>query len=130
MASFKIYFWIATEPIDVEDFGHFASGFLHFQPVSDVVAGVVAEKRPGWKRIVHDFMAGIFGRRCGLRADSGTDKNTVLPVERFVNQRDANRTASAKNDGIDRHSGGIFPVRIDRRALASRNTKSNNNSRA
>ena len=93
--------------------------------MADVVTGIVTKKRTGRKRIVHDFVTGIFSRRSGFRTDCGADKDSVLPVERFVNQRNAGRTTPAENYGVDRYSGRIFPIRINGRTLSSRNAESN-----
>ena len=64
------------------------------------------------------------GRR--LRTDGSADEDTVLPIESFVDQRDAVRTAPTEQDRINWNTFRILPSRIDDRTLRSRSAKSLN----
>ncbi len=55
-----------------------------------------------------------------LRSHGGADVNSRAPVESLVDQRNGAGAAAAENDGADGHAVGIFPGRIDGRALRSR----------
>ena len=63
------HLFVAAEPINVEDFRHPATGFFHFQPVSDVMAGVVTKKRPCGEWIMHHLMTFVLGCSCGFRTN-------------------------------------------------------------
>lgn len=120
----SLYLRITSEPVDVKYFGHAATGLFHLEPMLNVFTGVVAEERSGRKRIVHHFMSRIFCSWSRLGAHRCSYKHAVLPIKRFVNQRDTCGPSSTKDDGCDRYSCGIFPFGIYRRALRSWHTKS------
>ena len=111
---------IAAKPIDVEYFGHFSVGFVHFQPMVDVAAGVVTEERARREGIVHEVVTAVLSGSRSLWTDRSADEDAVLPVERLVDEGDAARATSTEDDGVDGHSAGILPGAVDRRALACR----------
>ena len=52
-----------------------------------------------------------------FRAHGGADVDTGAPVEGLVDQRHGGGAAAAEDDGADRHALGVFPGRVDGRAL-------------
>src|SRR5207244_12555385 len=70
--------------------------------------------------ITPDHTYGASGRSRGLRRHSGTQKHTVLPVKRLVDQRDKIGATATKQDRRDRHPLRVFPCRRDRWTLVRR----------
>ena len=117
------YLFIFAEPVDVEDGWHVAARLLHVQPMLNVIPSIVTEERSGGKRIVHNLSGRVLGSRRRLGADWSADKDSMAPVERFVDQRHSGGPPSAKNDGRDGHAFRILPFRIDNGALTCWNAK-------
>ena len=106
-----------AEPVDVEDARRRAQSALHLEPVTEVVAHMVAaERQHGHGIAAHDaHRAG--GRGRGLRTHGGAHVDAGAPVEGLVDERHGGRAASAEDERADGHALGIFPRGIDRGAL-------------
>src|SRR5262249_31474872 len=111
---------VLAEPVDVEDLRRALQLLAHRQPVTPVVTHVVAaERQPRHRRAARlaDFAR---RRRRLLRGHSRADEDTMLPVERLVEQRGHARAPPTEDEGRDRHALRIFPMWRDRGALAGR----------
>lgn len=62
----------------------------------------------------------VFGRGSGLGSHGGPDEDPVLPIARLVDQRHARGSTAAEQNRVDGHALGIFPSRVDDRALLRR----------
>ena len=111
---------VFAEPVHMEDARRLAQRSLHLDPVAEIVAHVVTAERQHRHRIAAHLADRSRSRGRRFRAHGRARIDAGAPVEGLVNQRHGGRAASAENDGADRHAVGIFPRRIDGRALRSR----------
>jgi hypothetical protein len=84
--------------------------------VAPIARHVVAAERQHGERIAAD--AGDANRGGGgFRTHGGRHEHAVIPVISLINQREGLGQTTAEDEGRDRHASGIFPSRIDGRAL-------------
>ena len=119
----KLAIVAGAEPVDGKDARRVGDFFAHGQPVPEIVGHVVAAERQHGERIAAHFADLAGGGGGGFRSHGGGQINTEVPVEGFVNQRHHVGAAAAENEGGDGHALGVFPGRVERRALVRRRGK-------
>src|SRR6185312_7755228 len=110
-------FSVLAEPVDVKNLRRLAQMALHPDPVSEIVAHVIAAEGQHGHGVPADLADGADGGGCHFRTHGGSDINARCPVEGLINEWHRGCAAAAENEGADRHAVGIFPRRIDRWAL-------------
>ena len=81
------------------------------EPVLEVVAHVVAAEREHRHGIAAQH-AGLARRRgSGFRRERRAEKDAVLPVLRFVDERHALLPARAEHDRVERHAVRVLELR-------------------
>ncbi len=109
--------WALAEPVDVEDAGRGGEVALHLEPVTEVVAHVVAAEGKHGHGVAADFADGAAGCCGGFRAHGGADVDAGGPVEGLVDERHGGGTAAAEDEGGDGDAVGVLPVGVDGGAL-------------
>ena len=84
-----------------------------------IIGHIVTAERQHRERIAANA-AGTFGRGRFFGSHRRGQINAVTPVERLVDQRRVMSQTAAEDERADGHAFGVFPVRINRRALARR----------
>ena len=88
--------------------------------MAEVVGHVVAAERQHGERVTAHVAGRTDRGGSGFRAEGGGQVDTEVPVERLVDQRDSVFAATTEDHRAERDPLGIFPIRVDRRALARR----------
>src|SRR6202035_1507882 len=104
-----------AEPIYMENFGWMRDALAHVEPVTEVVAHVVAaEGKHG--HLVSPCYAHVSGdcRGCSRRLRGG-NVDAMLPAHRFVYQGSQARATAAKYECRNGHSLRLSPVWRNRR---------------
>ncbi len=100
-----------TEPVDVEDLGGLVAQLLaHLDPVSEIVAHVVAAEGTHSHGITTDHTHSAGGGSGGLGSHSGAYIHTVVPVKALVNQGSGLGAAAAEHHSGDRHAVGVVEL--------------------
>ena len=90
----------------------------------EVFAHVVAAEGEHGEGVAADGSCLEVERGSGnLRTDDRTEEHTMVPVGSLVHERNGARAASTEEDGVYRHTLGIFPFGGDSRALLCRSGK-------
>src|ERR1700722_10632092 len=107
-----------AEPVDVEDARGGGEVALHAEPVTEVVAHVIAAEGEHGHGVA-TYFAGDAGRgRSGLGAHGGADVDAGGPVEGLIDEGHGGGATAAEDEGGDGDAGGVLPVGIDGGALA------------
>ena len=113
---------IGAEPVDAEDPRQpGAAGrelVTQLQPVGEVLGHVVAAERQHRERIAPKHALRASQGSGGLAAHRGRHVHAFGPAARLGDQRHRGRAPATEHECVDRHALRIFPVGIDRRALA------------
>ena len=78
---------VFAEPVDVEDARRGGEGALHLEPVTEVVAHVVAAEGEHGHGVAADFADGAAGGGGGFGAHGGAGVDAAGPVEGLVDER-------------------------------------------
>ena len=85
--------------------------------MGEIVGKVVTAEGQHGHRVKSQFAHCTGLGRCGFRCHDGSEEHSVFPVVGFGHERHSGAPTAAKQDGRDRHSRRIFPLRSDRGAL-------------
>jgi len=115
---------LLSEPVDVEDLGKLVSllgGLLSkVEPVGKVVGHIVATEGDHGEGIKPQGSNSSLSGSSEFRGNRGPNKGSMLPVEGLENKGHPGCPATAKDDGIDRHTLGILKLGGDDGALLGR----------
>ena len=116
-----------AEPVDAIDLRQRVAGLLEaapqVDPVLEVVAHVIADKRQHGERIAPHHALGACGCRRGFRAHRRGHVDALVPVVRLGHQRHRAGTPSTKDECIDRHAVRVGPFRVERGVVGGRHGK-------
>jgi hypothetical protein len=101
----------------VEDAGCGGEVALHLEPVTEVVAHVVAAEGKHGHGVAADFADSAAGGCGGLGAHGGTDVDAGGPVEGLIDEGHGGGAAATEDEGRDGDAGGVLPVGVDGGAL-------------
>src|SRR5215471_12405849 len=108
---------VLAEPVYVEDLGGLAEVAGHLQPVTEVVAYVVAAEGQQGHGIAAYLSDGSGGGGGHFGTHGGAGVYSGAPVEGLVDERHGGGAAATEDHGADRHAFGIFPRGVDGRTL-------------
>ena len=112
---------ITAEPVDVEDHGLVLQDLTHVEVVLEVVGHVVtAEGKHSHGIVTKNTLLAILLSRSGLRSDSSTSVDTMLPVEGLEDQRNVSHATATEAEDGNGNTLWIIPVRIEDGAVSDR----------
>lgn len=113
------------EPVDEEYFGKLVRcrASADVEPMLHVIRHVVAAEGQHCKRVMAHLTALALGCSSHLGTDGATNVGAMVPIERLVDERHNSSPPATKEDGRDGDTLGIFPLRVEHRALICRSGK-------
>src|SRR6185437_10665086 len=105
---------VLAEPVDVEDTRRGGEIALHAQPVTEVVAHMVAAEGKHRHGVAADFAYCPSGGSGGFAAHGGSDVDARRPVEGLVDKRHGCGSTTTEDEGRDGNAVGRLPRRINR----------------